>query len=100
MGLNLLPRKNRRLPDRPQQPRVAPRSINKTRLIDFISDALYGGKRFLMLYVIDDGIREVLSIVIDTSSPGGRVFSALKQITAWRGFRSTLLFDNGTKLIS
>jgi putative transposase len=55
------------LPDRPQQPLDAPPVINKTWSIDFMSDALYSGKRLRTLNVIDDGVREVLSIVIDTS---------------------------------
>ena len=100
MGLNLPRRKKRRLPDRPQQPLDAPRVINKTWPIDFTSDALYSGKRFRTLNVIDDGVREVLSIVIDTSLPGGRVVRTLEQIAAWRGLASALRLDNGPELIS
>ena len=100
MGLNLPRRKKRRLPDRPQQPLDAPRVINKTWSIDFMSDALYSGKRFRTLNVIDDGVREVLSIVIDTSLPGGRVVRTLEQIAAWRGLPSALRLDNGPELIS
>ena len=100
MGLNLPRRKKRRLPDRPQQPQDAPRVINKTLAIDFMSDALYSGKRFRTLNVIDDSVREVLSIVIDTSLPGGRVVRTLEQIAAWRGLPSALRLDNGPELIS
>lgn len=86
MGLNLPRRKKRRLPDRIRQPLDAPAVVNKTWSIDFMSDALYSGKRFRTLNVIDDGVREVLSIVIDTSLPaGGRVVRTLNQIAAWRG---------------
>ena len=77
MGLNLPRRKKHGCLIAPQQPLDAPRVINKTWSIDFMSDALYSGKRLRTLNVIDDGVREVLSIVIDTSLPGGRVVRTL-----------------------
>ena len=100
MGLNLSRRKKRRLSDRTQQPPYAPRVIVKTWSIDFMSDALYSGKRFCTLNAIDDGVREVLSIVINTSLPGGCVFRTIEQIAAWRGLPSTFRLDNGPQLIS
>ena len=100
MGLNLPRRKKRRLPDRPLQPLDAPHVVNRTWSIDFMSDSLYSGKRFRTLNVLDDGVREVLSIVIDTSLPGGRVVRTLEQIAAWRGLPGALRLDNGPELIS
>jgi putative transposase len=100
MGLNLPQRKKRLLPDRPQQTLDASRAINKTWSIDFMSDALYIGKRFRTPNVIDDGVREVLSIVIDTSLRGGCVVRTLEQIAAWRGLPSAPRLENGLELIS
>ena len=65
-----------------------------------MSDALYSGKRFRKLNVIDDGLREVLIIVSDTSLPGGRVVRTLERIAAWRGLPSGLCLYSGPELIS
>ena len=53
MGLNLPRRKKRRLPDRPRQPLDTPLAANLVWSLDFMSDALYGGKRFRTLNIID-----------------------------------------------
>ncbi len=100
MGLNMPRRKKRRLPDRPRQPLEAPAQINQVWSLDFMSDALYSGKRFRTLNIIDDGAREVLTIVIDTSLPGGRVVRTLEQLVAWRGRPEALRLDNGPELVS
>jgi len=77
MGLNLPRCKKRRLPDRSRQPLDASEIVNHIWSLDFMSDALYSGKRFRTLNILDDGVREVLNIVIDTSIPGGRVVRTL-----------------------
>lgn len=100
MGLNLPRRKKRRLPDRPRQPLDAPVAVNHIWSLDFMSDALYGGKRFRTLNIIDDGVREVLNIVVDTSIPGGRVVRTLEQLAHWRGVPTALRMDNGPELLS
>ena len=99
-GLNLPRRKKRRLPDRPRQPLDAPEVVNHIWSLDFMSDALYSGKRFRTLNIIDDGVREVLNIVIDTSIPGGRVVRTLEQLAQWRGLPKALRMDNGPELLS
>lgn len=39
--------------------------------LDFMSDCLYGhSRRFRTLNILDEGVREALDIVIDTSIPG------------------------------
>ena len=65
-----------------------------------MSDALYRGRRFRTLNVLDDGVREALRIVIDTSIPSGRVVRTLEQISAWRGYPKALRLDNGPEMIS
>jgi len=100
MGLNLPRRKRRRLPDRPRQPLDAPPAVNHIWSLDFMSDARYGGKRFRTLNIIDDGVREVLSIVVDTSIPGARVVRTLEQLAEWRGVPKALRMDNGPELLS
>ncbi len=100
MGLNLPRRKKRRLPDRPRHPLDAPEIVNHIWSLDFMSDALYGGKRFRTLNILDDGVREILNIVVDTSIPGGRVVRTLEQLAQWRGIPKALRTDNGPEFIS
>jgi len=100
MGLNLPRRKKRRLPDRPRQPLDAPEKVNHIWSLDFMSDALYSGKRFRTLNILDDGVREILNIVVDTSIPGGRVVRTLEQLTDSRGMPNALRMDNGPEFIS
>jgi putative transposase len=45
-------------------------------------DTLYSGRRFRTLNVLDDGVREILAIEVDTSLPGERVVRVLDQIKA------------------
>ncbi len=100
MGLNLPRRRKKRIPTRPQVPLDAPAELNRTWSIDFMSDALYRGRRFRTLNVLDDGVREALRIVVDTSIPSGRVVRTLEQIAAWRGYPKALRLDNGPEMIS
>ena len=100
MGLNLPRRKKRRLPERPPQPLDAPLAANHVWSLDFMSDALYGGKRFRTLNIVDDGVREALNIIVDTSIPGGRVVRTLEQLARWRGAPKALRMDNGPELLS
>ena len=64
-----------------------------------MSDALYYGRRFRTLNVLDDGVREALDIVIDTSIPSGRVARALDEISQWRGFPDAIRCDNGPEFL-
>ena len=50
---------------------------NEVWAVDFMSDALYHGRRFRTFNVLDEGVREGLDIVIDTSIPSGRVVRTL-----------------------
>jgi putative transposase len=74
--------------------------MNESWSMDFMSDALYGGRRFRTLNILDEGVREALEIVIDTSIPAGRVIRVLEQLTSWRGFPRAIRCDNGPELIS
>lgn len=56
--------------------------------------------RFWTPNVLDQGIREVLAIVIDTSIPGGRVAGTLEQLANWRGKQQAIRVDNGPEYIS
>jgi putative transposase len=78
---------------------VIPQS-NAVWAVDFMSDTLYGGRRFRILNILDDGIREGLAIEVDTSLPAERVVRVLEQVVAWRGRPQAIRLDNGPELIA
>lgn len=100
MRLNLPRRTKKRLPTRERQPLIVPQQRNAIWAIDFMSDALYHGRRFRTFNVLDEGVREALDIVVDTSIPGGRVARTLEQISRWRGVPQAIRCDNGPEIIS
>ena len=70
------------------------------RALDFINDALYGGRRFRTLNVLDEGHREGLAIEVGTSIPAARVVRVLDQLVALHGRPQALRLDKGPELIS
>jgi putative transposase len=100
MKLNLPRRKKRMLLTRERQPLQVVPMVNQSWSLDFMHDALYCGKRFRTLNVLDEGVRECLDIAVDTSLPAARVVRVLDQISSWRGFPRQLRMDNGPELIS
>lgn len=74
--------------------------VNAEWSMDFMSDALYHGRRFRTLNVLDEGVREALEIVIDTSIPGGRVVRTLDRLIEWRGKPDAIRVDNGPEYLS
>lgn len=77
-----------------------PAIANEVWALDFMSDALYVGRRFRMLNVLDEGVREVLNIEVDTSLTGKHVIRVVERIAQWRGMPKAIRCDNGPELIS
>lgn len=100
LQLNLPRRTRRRVPTRLRQPLVAPRVLNGTWAMDFMTDALYGGRKFRTLNVIDEGNRECLAIEVSTSIPSVRLIRVLDELVAVHGKPDALRVDNGPELIS
>ena len=100
MNLNLPRRTKRRLPKRPRVPMTVMPKPNHTWSMDFMHDRLYQGKSFRTLNVMDEGVREVLAIEIDTSLPALRVVRVLEQLRDWRGLPERIRVDNGPELIA
>lgn len=100
MKLNLPRRTKRRLPARVQQPMVVEARANAEWSMDFMSDTLYHGRRFRTLNILDEGVREALEIVVDTSIPGGRVVRTLDRLVEWRGRPDAIRVDNGPEYLS
>ena len=101
MKLNLPRRKKRRLPQRVIQPMLVEQVANAEWSLDYMSDCLYrGSRRFRTLNILDEGVREVLDIVIDTSISGGRVVRTLDRLVEWRGKPNAIRVDNGPEYVS
>jgi putative transposase len=100
LRLNLPRRTKKRLPVRVRQPLVIVPHPNAVWAVDFMSDTLYGGRRFRTLNVLDEGVREGLAIEVDTSLPAERVVRVLEQVVAWRGQPQAIRLDNGPELIA
>ena len=100
MRLNLPRRTKKRVPKRERQTLEVAAEVNASWAIDFMSDALVTGRRFRTLNILDEGVREALDIVVDTSIPGGRVVRALDHISRWRGLPREIRCDNGPEFIS
>jgi putative transposase len=100
MRLNLPRRTKKRIPTRQRQTLEVPAAENAIWALDFMSDALYQGRRFRTLNILDEGVREALDIVIDTSIPSGRVVRTLEQLGSWRGLPQAIRCDNGPEIVS
>ena len=73
--LNLPRHTKKQLPVRFRQPLAVIPYPNAVWAIDFMSDTLYGGRRFRTLNILDEGVREGLAIEIDTSIQAERVIA-------------------------
>jgi putative transposase len=100
MGLNMKRRTKKRVPVRERQSMGVPNIPNRIWALDFMSDTLYSGRRFRVLNVLDEGVREALDIVIDTSLPAGRLVRVMEELREWRGLPGAIRCDNGPELTS
>jgi len=83
LRLNLPRRTKKRLPVRPVHPMDVIPQPNIVWALDFMSDTLSGGRRFRTLNILDEGVREVLAIEVDTSLPAERVIRVLEQVVSF-----------------
>jgi putative transposase len=95
LRLNVPRRAKRRVPTRLRQPLVAPTTLNTVWALDFMHDALYGGRRFRTLNVLDEANREALAIEVGVSIPAARVVRVLEQLVTIYGSPAALRVDNG-----
>ncbi len=63
-----------------------------------MSDTLYSGLRFRVLNIIDEGVREALEIVVDTSITAGRLVRVLDRLKSQRGVPRAIRIDNGPEM--
>ena len=98
LQLHLPRRAKRRVPTRLRQPLLAPGGLNQIWALDFMSDALYGGRKIRTLNIIDEGNREVLAVEVATSIPSVRVVRVLDELVQLYGRPQALRMDNGPEL--
>ena len=77
-----------------------PVSVIRREDQDFMSDALWDGRKFRTFNVLDDFNREALAVEIDLSLPALRVIRVLERLAAWRGYPLKLRMDNGPEFIA
>lgn len=75
-------------------------SANDCWSMDFVSDALFNGKRFRAPTVMDQFTRECLAIYADGHIKGDQVVALVSSLCACRGFPKRLQTDNGSEFIS
>ena len=68
--------------------------------MDFMSDALMGGRRLRVLNIMDDCTRESLAAYADFSIPAQKVIVVLEDIIQERGKPAQIRADNGPEFIS
>ena len=100
MRLNQKRRTKRRLPTRERVSMVVIERINAVWALDFMHDALYGGRTIRTLNVIDEANRGALGIDVAVSIPASRVIRFVEQLIEIHGKPSAIRCDNGTELTS
>ena len=100
MGLNQKRRTKKRPLNRERVPLEVEGRPNASWSLDFMQDTLYNGRKFRTLNVLDEGVRECLTIEVDTSLPAERVVRVLNRLKEWRGLPEQIRLDNGPEFIA
>lgn len=99
-GLSVMKRKGRKKAVGTRKPLPKPDKINQVWSLDFMSDALFDGRRFRIFGVMDQCSRECLKLIADTSIGGVRVARELDELISKRGKPLCIVSDNGTEFTS
>ena len=68
--------------------------------MDFVSDALFDGRRLRALTVVDAFTREALAIEVDQGIKGDQVVAVMTRLALIRGAPRTIRVDNGPEFVS
>jgi putative transposase len=101
-GLNLRQRRPRRhVMAARRMERQGPTQANEIWAMDFVSDALFDGRRFRALTVVDAYTRECLAIEVDQGLKADAVVATMERLTYLRGRApGKIRVDNGPEFIS
>lgn len=78
-----------------REPLALPAGPNQTWSMDFVSDALAGGRRIKCLTIVDDFTKEAVDIVVDHGIGGQYLTRVLDQIVLFRGAPQAIRTDQG-----
>ncbi len=92
------PRRNVSAAGRERQPAAG--APNELWSMDFVSDALFDGRRLRALTVVDAYTREALTIEVDHGIKGEQVVDAVTRIAMRRSAPRTIRVDNGPEFVS
>lgn len=79
---------------------AVPQGLNQCWSLDFASERLVNGRRFRVLFIIDDFSQECLATVVNTSLSGQRIVRELDRIAEVRGYPCMVVSDHDTELSS
>lgn len=68
--------------------------------MDFVSDALFDGRRLRALTVVDAYTREAIAIEVDQGIKGEQVVETMKRVARLRGAPRAIRVDNGPEFVS
>ncbi len=99
-GLQVRKRKRKRMKRQRREPLTEPTGPNQVWAMDFVHDAVQGGRKLKMLTLIDCHTRECLRIEVDSSIGGARVARVLDEVCGERSYPCYITTDNGPEFIS
>ncbi len=79
----------------PREPLELPTRRNEVWSMDFVMDALAGGRRIKILTVVDDCTKESIDLVADFGISGQYVTRILDQAARFRGYPKAIRTDQG-----
>ena len=93
---------------RPRRRKAAAHRLERTVLtapnqvwsMDFVADALFDGRRFRALTVVDNFTKESLAIEVDQQLKGEDVVAAMERLRHQRDLPQRIQTDNGSEFIS
>jgi putative transposase len=93
-------KRRKRVAQGSRAPKPVPSRPNERWSMDFMHDALFHGRAFRTLNVVDDHSRECPAIEVDHSIPGERVVRVLERLAETHGLPETIVVDNGPEFTS
>jgi putative transposase len=94
MKLNMPRRTKKRVITRQRQPLTVYKEHNRVWALDFVHDALYDGRRFRVLNIIDESNREALAVEPGFSIPSARLIRVMNRLVDFYGLPDAIRCDN------